>query len=601
MTRGNGLILAGAIAALISGAALAQNQASEPKPAGGTTLAPHPLPEYQPATDAMLRNPAAEDWLMMRGNYQGWGFSSLEQINKTNVKGLQLVWSRLMESGVNEATPIVYKGVMFLGNPGDVIQALDARTGELLWQYRRTLPARDVLRSHWGQRKRSIFLYEDKVFTITWDNAVLALDARTGKQLWEVSRGGDYYITNTTGPIVVDGVVIAGSSCQEAPFGCYVTGHDARTGKELWRNEVIPKKGQPGDDTWGGMPFDQRWMTGVWGPITYDPDMNMAFYGSSGVGPAADVQRGVKGVASLAGTNTRYAVEPRTGKIIWRHQVLPQDNWDQECTFEMMPITTAVNPDPLAEGMMAIGRRAASASRKTLTGVPCKTSILWSFDQAKGDFLWAKSTAVQNIIKNIDTRGKVTVNPDLIMTDINKTYHQCPTHAGGRDWPFSAYSPQTNVLYVQIQNLCADYKVRSDNIPSKPRDQYNKSGKVLFADGKDKVGRLDAISVETGRTLWSWETKASNYSPVLATAGGLLFNGGQDRYFRAFDQTGGKVLWETRLGSQVFGGAVTFSVAGRQYIAVTAGGGYNPQPLPLNPGVDQVSGGNMVYVFALPQ
>ena len=601
MTRGNGLILAGAIAALVSGAALAQNQASEPKPAGGTTLAPHPLPEYQPVTDAMLRNPAAEDWLMMRGNYQGWGFSSLEQINKTNVKGLQLVWSRLMESGVNEATPIVYKGVMFLGNPGDVIQALDARTGELLWQYRRTLPARDVLRSHWGQRKRSIFLYEDKVFTITWDNAVLALDARTGKQLWEVSRGGDYYITNTTGPIVVDGVVIAGSSCQEAPFGCYVTGHDARTGKELWRNEVIPKKGQPGDDTWGGMPFDQRWMTGVWGPITYDPDMNMAFYGSSGVGPAADVQRGVKGVASLAGTNTRYAVEPRTGKIIWRHQVLPQDNWDQECTFEMMPITTAVNPDPLAEGMMAIGRRAASASRKTLTGVPCKTSILWSFDQAKGDFLWAKSTAVQNIIKNIDTRGKVTVNPDLIMTDINKTYHQCPTHAGGRDWPFSAYSPQTNVLYVQIQNLCADYKVRADNIPSKPRDQYNKSGKVLFADGKDKVGRLDAISVETGRTLWSWETKASNYSPVLATAGGLLFNGGQDRYFRAFDQTGGKVLWETRLGSQVFGGAVTFSVAGRQYIAVTAGGGYNPQPLPLNPGVDQVSGGNMVYVFALPQ
>ena len=601
MTRGNGLILAGAIAALISGAALAQNQASEPKPAGGTTLAPHPLPEYQPVTDAMLRNPAAEDWLMMRGNYQGWGFSSLDRINKANVKGLQLVWSRLMESGVNEATPIVYKGVMFLGNPGDVIQALDAKTGELLWQYRRTLPARDVLLSHWGQRKRSIFLYEDKVFTVTWDNAVLALDARTGKQLWEVSRGGDYYITNTTGPIVVDGVVIAGSSCQEAPFGCYVTGHDARTGKELWRNEVIPKKGQPGDDTWGGMPFDQRWMTGVWGPITYDPDMNMAFYGSSGVGPAADVQRGVKGVASLAGTNTRYAVEPRTGKIIWQHQVLPQDNWDQECTFEMMPITTAVNPDPLADGMMAIGRRAASASRKTLTGVPCKTSILWSFDQAKGDFLWAKSTAVQNIIKNIDSRGKVTVNPELIMTDINKTYHQCPTHAGGRDWPFSAYSPQTNVLYVQIQNLCADYKVRADNIPSKPRDQYNKSGKVLFADGKDKVGRLDAISVETGRTLWSWETRASNYSPVLATAGGLLFNGSQDRYFRAFDQTDGKVLWETRLGSQVFGGAVTFSIAGRQYIAVTAGGGYNPQPLPLNPGVDQVSGGNMVYVFALPQ
>ena len=126
-------------------------------------------------------------------------------------------------------------------------------------------------------------------------------------------------------------------------------------------------------------------MTGVWGPITYDPEMNMAFYGSSGVGPAADVQRGVKGVATLAGTNTRYAVEPKTGKIVWRHQVLPQDNWDQECTFEMMPVTTPVNPDAKTDGMMAVGRGARSQSRKVLVGAPCKTSIVWSFDRANGD------------------------------------------------------------------------------------------------------------------------------------------------------------------------------------------------------------------------
>jgi len=126
-------------------------------------------------------------------------------------------------------------------------------------------------------------------------------------------------------------------------------------------------------------------------------------------------------------------------------------------------------------------------------------------------------------------------------------------------------------------------------------------GPVVFADGHDKVGRLDAISVETGKTMWSWETMASNYSPVLATAGGLLFNGGMDRYLRAFDQTNGKVLWQTRLGSQVFGATTTFRVAGRQYIAVAAGGGYNPHPLPLTTGIDQPAGGNMVYVFALPE
>jgi alcohol dehydrogenase (cytochrome c) len=590
--------LAVALILLTAGAAVAQ----APVPVNGTTIAPHPLASYAPVTDQVLRHPDPSDWIMMRGNYEGWGFSKLDAINKTNVKGLQLVWARTMETGVNEGTPIVYKGVMFLGNPNDVIQAIDAASGDLLWQYRRNLPSQEAFHNNfWGQRKRSIFLYDDKLYTVTRDNYVLALDAKTGKALWEVNRGGDLYITNTTGPIVVNGVVIAGSNCQEAAQGCYVTGNDAQTGKELWRNTVIPKKGEPGDETWGGMPFEKRWMTDVWGPITYDPELNLAFYGSSGIGPSSDTQRGVKGAASLAGTNTRFAVDPKTGKIAWKHQVLPQDNGDQECTFEMMPITTPVNPDANAKGMMAVGRRAASASRRTLTGVPCKTSIMWSFDAAKGDFLWAKSTVYQNLVKDIDAKGQVTANPEMFITDYSKTYQQCPTHAGGRDWPFSAYSPQTNVMYVQLQNLCANYRVRVDNIPSQPKDQYNTIGPQIVAPGSTNIGRIDAISVETGRTLWSWETPGSNYSPVLATAGGILFNGSMDRYLRAFDQSDGKLLWQTRLGSQVFGATVTYRVAGRQYIAVTAGGGFNNGPIQIRPDLDQPSGSNMVYVFALPQ
>jgi len=150
----------------------------------------------------MLRNPEPSDWLMMRGNYQGWGYSKLSQVNKSNVKGLQLVWARLMEPGINEATPIIYKAVMFLGNPNDVVQAIDAASGEILWQYRRRLPSLETMHnSNWGQRKRSIFLYDDKVYTTTRDNFLVALDAKTGKELWEVNRGGDYYATNTTGPV----------------------------------------------------------------------------------------------------------------------------------------------------------------------------------------------------------------------------------------------------------------------------------------------------------------------------------------------------------------------------------------------------------------
>ena len=237
-------------------------------------------------TDQILRSPKPEDWLIYRGNYEAWGYSPLDQINKTNVKTLQLVWSRVMAPGINQATPLVYNGVIFLGNPGDVIQAIDAATGDLLWEYRHPLPPTSEIVAVHGQRKRSIALYGDHVYTVTWDNIVLALDARTGERVWQTDRGGDLYISNSTGPIVANGVVVAGSTCQRAGFGCYVTGHDAQTGRELWRNEMIPRPGEPGDETWAGSPFEARWMTGVWGHIVYDPELDLVYYGSSGVGPA---------------------------------------------------------------------------------------------------------------------------------------------------------------------------------------------------------------------------------------------------------------------------------------------------------------------------
>ena len=179
---------------------------------------------------------------------------------------------------------------MYLISPNDVILAIDARTGSRIWEYRRPLPetgtAAGQIHHRYISVKRGLALYEDKIFTVTSDNAVVALDARTGKVAWETSRGTDGYVANTSGPIVANGVVIAGGSCQNAPFGCYVTGHDIATGKELWRNEVIPHPDDPGDETWGGMPFENRWCTGVWGQIVYDPVQNLVHYGSSGVCPA---------------------------------------------------------------------------------------------------------------------------------------------------------------------------------------------------------------------------------------------------------------------------------------------------------------------------
>jgi alcohol dehydrogenase (cytochrome c) len=382
-----------------------------------------------------------------------------------------------------------------------------------------------------------------------------------------------------------------------AGHGCYVTGHDAKTGKELWRNEMIPHPGEPGDETWAGSPFENRWMTGVWGQITYDPELDLVYYGSTGVGPASEAQRKMPG-ATMAGTNTRFAVRPKNGEVVWKHQVLPRDNWDQECTFEMMVINTPVNPDRVS--VLSANPDARRGPRKTLTGVPCKTGIAWSFDAATGEFLWAKQTNEQNLVARIDPKGLVTVNEDAVLKEIGKTYHVCPTYNGGRDWPSGAYNPKSNVMFIPLTNLCIDSTARSGG-PA-PQLVYNTTNIGKFATGKDKVGRIDAISVETGKTLWTWETRVSNYSPILATGSGLLFNGSMDRYLRALDADSGKVLWQTRLAAQTVGGAVTYAVNGRQYIAVTAGGGpIAAMGVGMTPEADTVSGSNAIYVFALPQ
>jgi len=449
------------ITALLSALALT-GYAQRPTPQPTKTL--RAVPNFVTVTDQMMRAPRPENWLIHRGNYQAWGYSPLDQISKANVKNLQLVWSRAMEPGANEATPIVYNGVMYLGDPGDVIQAIDAATGDLMWEYRHPLPPAGSLRNGLGQRKRSIALYGDQVYFVTWDNIVVSLDARTGEVVWQTNRGGELDVSNSSGPIVANGVVIAGSTCQYSSHGCYVTGHDAKTGRELWRNQMIPHPGEPGDETWAGSPFESRWMTGVWGQITYDPELDLVYYGSTGVGPASEAQRKMPG-ATMAGTNTRFAVRPKTGEVVWKHQVLPRDNWDQECTFEMMIINTPVNPS--ATDMLSVNPNARRGPRKTLTGVPCKTGIAWSFDAATGEFLWAKPTTEQNIVARIDPKGLVTVNEDVKMGIIldGKVYHT-PRMAAGRlgkmamtssSGPEGHDQPHDLDMFISNSALCERY------------------------------------------------------------------------------------------------------------------------------------------------
>ena len=580
----------------------------------GGLVAQGPSDKFVPVTQKELYNPDPADWLMLGGNMEHWNYSRLDQINRENVGKLQLVWARQMPTTGGRAgtSPLIHNGIMYLVSPNDVILAVDARSGSRLWEYRRSLPQigtePGMIHHRYSGAKRGLALYLDKIFTVTSDNAVVALDARTGKVVWETSRGTDGYVANTSGPIIANGVLIAGGSCQNAPFGCYVTGHDIATGKELWRNEVIPHPDGAGDETWRGMPFENRWCTGVWGQIVYDPVQNLVHYGSSGTCPASDLQRGVAGKnATLAGTNTRWAVRPATGEIVWRRQLLPQDNWDQECTFEMMLINTPMRPNPRAEGMLAANPNVSETNVRSLVGMPCKNPVFWALEAQTGKFFYARETfkGAQNLYQSIDaSTGLASMNQEVVYDRPNKRILYCTSHSGGRDAHVApAYDPRRNIMIQATGNICTNETARDDRKPA-PDLTYNVSEQQVqnanvapMKDGLYPVGQITAVDVATGNTVWQYQQRPYNYSAVLATAGGLVFNGDAARYFFALDTDTGKRLWQVRLGSMCCGYPVTYSVDGRQYLAVVAGYGRNS----LAPEIDNVTGANMIYVFALPE
>jgi alcohol dehydrogenase (cytochrome c) len=572
------------------------------------------MDKFVPLTRENLHNPDPADWPMLGGNMAHWNYSSLDQINRENISSLQLVWARQMPTtgGRAATSPLIHKGIMYLISPNDALVAVDAVSGSRIWEYRRELPAAGEgpgqIRHNYSGPKRGLALYGDKIFTVASDNAVIALDARTGKVVWETFRGGDGYVANTSGPIVANGILIAGGSCQNAPFACYVTGHDITSGKELWRNEVIPRPGKPGDETWGGTLFESRWCTGVWGQIVYDPVLNLVQYGSTGICPASDYQRGVAGKnATLAGTNTRWAVRPETGEVVWRRQLLPQDNWDQECTFEMMIVDTPMRPNPNAEGMLAANPKIATDKVRTLVGMPCKNPVFWSLDAKTGEFFYARETfrGAQNLYDKIDpVTGLATMNQAMVLDRPGKKITYCSSHSGGRDGHVApAYDPKRNLMIQATGNICTTGSARDNRKPT-PAFTYNVDERQVqnpnvapMENGQYPVGRITAVDVATGNTVWQYLQRPYNYSAVLATAGGLVFNGDAARYFFALDIDTGKKVWEVRLGSMCCGYPVSYSVDGRQYIAVVAGYGRNS----LAPEIDSVAGQNMIYVFALPK
>jgi alcohol dehydrogenase (cytochrome c) len=545
--------------------------------------------DFKPVTESMLRNPTAGDWLNWRRTDNAWGYSPLEQINKRNVQQLQLVWSWAMDNtGAQEATPLVYNGVMYLPNPAGVIQALDGATGDLIWEYRpdekpsgqRTGGGDVELRGI----QRNLAIFGDRIFGTTNDAHLIALDARTGKRVWDVtvadSKLGYSY---TSGPIVVRGKVIAGmTGCSRYKDDvCFISAHDASTGKEVWRTSTIARPGDPGGETWGDLPLNLRAGGDAWIPGSYDAEANLVYWGTAQAKPWARAVRGTDGDALY--TNSTLALDPDTGKIKWHYQHLPGETQDMDEVFERM--------------LIDIG------GRKSLVTMG-KLGILWQLDRTNGTFIHASDLEYQNIVDVNPQTGKVTYRPGMI-PQIGVQLEMCPSTAGFKSWRAMAYSPQTNALYVPMSLNCE-------------RAIFGQVEKVVGRGGTGPVSRKDfkhprsggslgefqAIDVKTGKTLWRHRTASPSNTAALATAGGVVFGGDWDRHMYAYDASSGAILWQTRLPTSAQGFPISYLANGKQYIAMPAGygGGSWSTLLPpeLAPEIRRPNSGNTLMVFALP-
>lgn len=558
---------------------------------GTTSLAGGLVEKLTPVTDEMLQHPAAQDWLMRRGDYRAWGYSRLKQITAGNVGNLRLAWAWNMVPGYAEAAPLVHDGIIFLDHPHNLVQALDGRTGDLLWEYRRALPKVEggYHNDLFDRTRGNIALYADKVFLTTMDAHVVALDARTGKVAWD-TEVADYRqgYTFTGGPIVAKGKVISGISGCTNPTtrgGCFIVAVDGNTGKQAWLTHTIAQPGSPGDESWKGLPAEKRNGGSSWTGGSYDPALNLVYFGTGGPIPHSEIVRGT-GDGDVLFTDSTLALDVDSGTIAWYRQFLPRDNWNFDHTFEQVLVDIDVNHQPRL-ALLAIG----------------KPGILWAVDRRTGEFIWARETTYQNIYKSINPEtGKVTVDRTLTPTKLDEVQFVCPSNYGSKLWMATAYDPELKALFIPLNNLCMDYKAVEQE-PT-PGEDYGRGRMTFrFAPGSNGiVGRVDAVDLGTQRTLWTHQRRPYWSSSLLATAGGLVFGGDTNRRAVALDSASGRLLWELALNGQPGGFPMTYMADGKQYLAVIAGPSLigNRVVQALTPEIPVPSRGLALMVFALP-
>lgn len=556
-----------------------------------------PLPaivqNYPPVTAQRLLHPEDGDWLMIRRTYDGWGYSPLAEITPSNISGLRPVWSfSTGETRVHEAAPLVNGGIMFITTPENQVIAIDVRSGNLLWRYRKTRPSGAVV-PH--ETNRGVALYGDKVYYAAGEAALVALDAKTGREVWTTQVADNksgYYIT--LAPLIAGGKVMVGASGGEYGIRGFVAAFDPETGKEQWRTYTVPAPGEPGSETWpkGG----DQWKTGggsVWVTGNYDPETNIAYWGTGNGGPWMGDRRPGDDLY----TASTLALDAATGQIKGYFQYNPNESWDWD---EVSP--------PILVDYQRNGR--------TIKGLidAARDGYLWFLERGTNGhihFIEGKPFVYQNVFLSLDPEtGRPTVDPSH-KPGTGKLAEFCPSLHGGKNWPPIAFSPKTRMVYLPANNnLCASSE-GAEEVTYTPGKNYTgrvqSAGGTSAVPGADHFGEVQAWNVDTGQKVWTYNyAKSPNWGAMLATAGGLVFSGGtNDRKVHAFDAATGKLLWEFPTGSGILAPPTSFTVDGKQYIAVLSGWGGDSRGMEASldkifPGqFPEVPEGGAVWVFAL--
>ena len=502
-------------------------------------------------------NQEPQNWLTYSGNLNAQRHSPLQQITPANARDLTLKWvfqSRSLDK--HEVTPLVVDGVMYtVQSPNDVI-ALDAATGKTIWTYAHK-PAEGTRNPCCGNLTRGVAILGDKVFLAALDAKMIAIDAKTGKELWN-TQIADYkqQYAMTVAPIVVKDKVISGVAGGEHGVRGFLAAYDVNTGKEVWRFNTVPGPGEAGYETWlapDGKPNDSYLHGGapIWVTGSYDPETNLTLWGTGNAGPDYN---GDNRPGDNLYSSSVIAVDADTGKLKWHYQFSPHDEFDWDAT--QVPILADINFQGSPRKVMMLANR---------------NGVFYVLDRTNGQFLSGKSFTKTNWYTGFDEKGRPMRAPGILPTKEGTLVY--PGNQGGTNWYNSSFSPATGLFYIPAwENSSSTYKKGEDPPEFHDGQSFTGTGPGRGGTGDEVFSSIIAMDPSTSERKWTFKLAApSTEGGVLTTASNVLFAGGRDGQFVALDARDGKLLWETNLGPSVSAGPMTYMVNGKQQVTIQCG------------------------------